>query len=159
MKVCVAPARTFALDGITLTTTWGGGGGVEVLVIPAQLERIRISIIAGPMSARRIKCFMWFGVNARMRMLMRPRTYINDARQRCRQTTGRRYKLGAGEGDADFSDALVHQSNEVGRPLEGLAPFVVRASAWFSSDHFSQRLTLFLQRRYFVPNFNQHIAK
>ena len=60
VKVCVAPARTFALDGITLTTTCGGGGGVEVLVIPAQLERIRISIIAGPMSARRIKFFMWF---------------------------------------------------------------------------------------------------
>jgi len=49
--------------------------------------------------------------------------------------------------DADSSDALVHQSNKVGGALEGLAPFVVRASARFSGNHFSQRLTLFLERR------------
>ena len=60
---------------------------------------------------------------------------------------------------ADFSDALVHQGNKVGRPLEGLAPFVVRASARFSGDHFSQRLARFLERGYFVAHFNQHIAK
>lgn len=72
-KNCVAPARTFAALGATLTVI-GGGGVVFDFVTPAQLTKTRISTIASPMSARRICFFMVVRVDPSVRMPVRAKS-------------------------------------------------------------------------------------